>query len=318
MASTKSAPKTLQQAIQYFSDVDTCQEALVAARWKDDVTCPTCGSLKVGYIKTRRVWECRGPKKHARRQFSAKVGTIFEDSPLGLDKWFVVIWMLANCKNGVSSYEIKRAIGVTQRTGWFMLSRVRLAMQRQSLEKMSGEVEADETYVGGKIRNMPRSRRDRMAKGRWAGKVAVMGLLERHPDRDSFVRTQIVSTVRRHELKAVIDANVEHDSHVYTDALGSYRALSQNYQHEFVDHMDAYVQGNVHTNGLESFWSLFKRTMRGTYVSAEPVHLFRYLDEATFRFNTRKLADNDRFSNVLDSVVGKRLTFKELTATEPS
>lgn len=306
-------PKTLLQAILHYSDADTCQQELAAARWPSGVECPTCGSKKVGYLVNQRRWQCS--QKHPRRQFSVKVGTIFEDSPIGLDKWFVVMWMLAACKNGVSSYEVHRAIGVTQKTAWFMLHRIRLAMQSRSFRKMSGHVEVDETYIGGKARNMhAKKRREIMGKkaNRWAGKVAVMGLLERHANGESRVITMPVPDVRQHRLHGTIGEHVEKGSSVYTDALPSYRNMDD-FDHKFIDHAEKYVDGAVHTNGMESFWAMLKRTLGGTYISVEPFHLFRYLDEQAYRFNNRKDNDSGRFAGVLDSVSGRRVMYKELT-----
>ena len=177
-----NSPTTLRAAILHFVDRDVCQAALVEARWPDGVTCPTCGSREVGYLTNQRRWQCR--EKHARRQFSVKVGTIFEDSPISLSKWFTAIWLIGSAKNGISSYEIHRAVGVTQKTAWFMLHRIRLAMQTKSFDKLGGEVEVDETFIGGKSRFMHKNRRERTLKGTGGmGKTAVMGLLARHgPD----------------------------------------------------------------------------------------------------------------------------------------
>ncbi len=301
-------PQTLLGAIRYFANPDVCQGFMVSLRWPDGkVTCPTCGRDDVRYIATRRIWECKD--KHAKRQFSVKVGTIFEDSPIPLDKWLATIWMIANAKNGVSSYEIHRAIGVTQKSAWFMLHRIRLAMQSGSLDRMSGEVEADETWIGGKARNM-----HSQGKGHaFVGKTAVFGLLERHgPDGHSRVKTRIVRNTRRRVLYPIIRENVTADAEMFTDAARAYFKLETEFAHEMIDHAESYVQGRIHTNGIENFWSLLKRAIRGTYVSVEPFHLFRYLDEETFRFNHRKQFDAGRFERVAGSVVGKRLTYKGL------
>jgi transposase-like protein len=308
-----SAPRTLLEAVKHFSDFDNCKAFMVSRRWPDGVTCPTCGSESVYWDSSRKGWECK--TRHPKRKFTLKTGTIFEDSPIGLDKWLPVVWMIANMKNGVSSHEIARTVGVTQKTAWFMLQRIRLAMQDTSGGgKLGGEVEVDETYIGGKARNMHADRRQRMrGRGRTVrGKVAVMGLLERHGDKGSRVRTTIVPNVRKHQLATEVRRNVEADATVYTDALRSYSDLGQTYTHKVIDHAEAYVDGAVHTNGLESYWSLLKRSIKGTYVSVEPFHLFRYLDEQAFRFNERKNTDSDRFHFVVDGIVGKRLTYSEL------
>lgn len=308
-------PQTLLEAVLFYSDLDRCQQLLVEARWPGGVICPTCGSTKVGYLTTQRRWQCSS--RHPRRQFSAKVGTIFEDSPIRLDKWFTAIWLITAAKNGISSYEIHRAIGVTQKTAWFMLHRIRLAMASGSFDKkMAGHVEIDETYVGGKVQNMHPSRRTRaLGRGRWAGKVAVMGLLERHGD-GSQVRTQIIQGTKRRELFGIIKANVEEQSNIYTDALPSYASMNHKFVHQFIDHSEAYVRENIHTNGLENFWSLLKRALKGTYVSVMPMHLFRYVDEQAFRFNKRKGTDSERFADTLSSVTGRRITYKDLIGAE--
>lgn len=306
----ETTPKTLQQAIIYFSDADNCLNYLVARRWPNGVECPTCGRTDVVFLAKQRKWQCKST--HQRRQFSVKVGTIFEDSPLGLDKWLTAVWMITNCKNGVSSYEIHRAIGVTQKTAWFMLHRVRLAMQTGSfLKQMSGHVEVDETFIGGRASNMHRSVKARRLKGAtgYEGKMAVMGLLERHGE----VRTVVIPNTKRKHLRGAINVHVEPGSIVYSDAFRSYNDLNTDYIHNVINHAEKYVDGHIHTNGIENFWSLLKRSIRGTYVSVEPFHLFRYLDEQTFRFNSRHGNDGERFERVTGKVAGKRLTYKELT-----
>ena len=309
-------PTTLVEAIRYFSNSDVCLNFIVSIRWPNGiVTCPTCGRDDARFIPTRSIWECRS--KHQRRQFSVKVGTIFEDSPVGLDKWLATIWMIANAKNGVSSYEIHRAIGVTQKTAWFMLHRIRLAMQDGDFGGFSGTVEADETYIGGKARFMHESRRKTAIQGRGiAGKTAVMGILERGNRQEaSKVKAKVVESTGRPVLSGEIRRNVEPGSNVYTDEHGGYTAIGPDYIHEVINHAQEYVRGKVHTNGIENFWSLLKRAIKGTYVSVEPFHLFRYLDEETFRFNTRKGTDAERFGKATSGIVGKRLTYKGLTGS---
>jgi transposase-like protein len=307
-------PQTLIEAIRFFSDPDICLDFMARLRWPDGkVTCPTCGSQQVRFIGTRRLWECK--TKHPRKQFSIKVGTIFEDSPIPLDKWLSTMWLITNAKNGVSSYEISRSIGVTQKTAWFMLHRIRLAMETDSFDKMSGEVEADETFVGGRRMFMHPGRKERVFKGKKGGpvgKAVVMGLLERHgPDGHSRVRTKVVKTTRRTSLAPEIRKNVAAGSELFTDSHLSYVGLDE-YAHEFINHAEEYVSGRVHTNGMENFWSLLKRAIKGTYVAVEPFHLSRYVDEQAFRYNNRKTVDGSRFQRVVGGIVGKRLTYQEL------
>jgi transposase-like protein len=313
---TINPPETLVDAIRYFSDPDKCLAFMVELRWPDGVTCPTCGSQAVSFISTRRVWTCR--EQHERRQFSAKVGTVFEDSPIALDKWFSAMWLIASAKNGISSYEVSRALAVTQKTAWFMLHRIRLAMQRGSFEKMSGEVEVDETFIGGKARFMHKAKRAAKITGTGGkDKSAVMGLLERHgPQGHSRVKLKHVPNVRRKTLAPEVRQHVEPGANVYTDALKSYAGLSDAFTHQVIGHAESYVEGQVHTNGMENFWSLLKRMVKGTYVSVEPFHLFRYLDEEAYRFNTRKVKDGVRFADTLRGIVGKRLTYAALTGKD--
>lgn len=314
-------PRTLVEAIRHFADPDVTLAIMVELRWPNGVCCPTCGRTDVRFIATRRVWECK--EKHPKRQFSAKVGTIFEDSPLSLDKWFSAIWMIANCKNGVSSYEIHRAIGVTQKTAWFMLHRIRLAMETGSFLKGSGPAEADETFIGGLAKNMHKTRRAEVITGTGGtGKAVVMGVLRRTDDTGaSKVTAKHIPDTTAPTLHAVVKAAVEPGSELFTDTHKGYRGLSADYIHQTVDHSIEYVHDNIHTNGLENFWSLFKRTVKGTYVSIAPYHLDAYVVEQTYRFNERKDNDGGRFRKVLGSVSGKRITYKGLTgnaATAPA
>jgi transposase-like protein len=314
MRTVTGKPKTLQQAIIYFADPDNCLKFMVKVRWPDGVViCPACGRDDVRFIATRRMWECKS--QHPKKQFSAKIGTILEDSPIALDKWLIAMWMIANCKNGVSSYEVSRALGITQKSAWFMLHRIRLAMQTRSFMKMGGpgsEVEVDETFVGGAARFMHSDkRRRRITETGTKDKTAVMGILERGGD----VRAAVVGNRKKHALQTQIRAHVKAGSAIYSDALMSYMGLrEQGYEHQVIDHAERYVDGHVHTNGLENFWSLFKRQLKGTYISVEEFHLFRYLDEQVFRYNYRKLAhDGLRFEHVASHILGKRLTYAEVT-----
>jgi transposase-like protein len=310
-------PKSLQEAIVYFSNPDNCIDYLAIRRWPDGrVLCPTCGSDKVKFHAERRIWQCSS--HHSKRQFSIKVGTVMEDSAIGLDKWLTAAWLITNCKNGISSYEIARDVKVTQKSAWFMLHRIRLAMQDETLgSKLSGEVEADETFIGGKARNMHKNVKARRITGQGRNtddKIMVMGILER----GGKVRTKIVADRKQETLHGAVRANVEAGADLFTDTFGAYKGLQGEFEHQVVDHALRYVNGRVHTNGLENFWSLLKRGLSGTYVAVEPFHLFRYLDEQSFRYNNRAtktnfVSDSDRFDKAISNIVGKRLTFAELT-----
>lgn len=310
-------PKTLQQAIHYFSDEQTCIDTVAQIRWPNGVTCPN-GHKEHYYLSSQRRWKC----KTCHRQFSVKLGTIFEDSPIPLDKWLIALWMLVNCKNGISSYEVGSALGITQKSAWFVMHRLRLSLQNGSMLKMGGpgtEVEVDETFIGGKARNMHLNspRRRRLSHTGVTGKIAIIGLLER----GGRIRAAVVPTRRRHDLQAEIKKHVEDGSAVYTDNLMSYDKMPEEYVHKVIDHAVRYVDGRVHTNGLENFWSLLKRGLKGTYVSVEPFHLFRYLDEQSFRYNNRATKecafdDGDRFYLALSHIGGKRLTFAKVTGKD--
>jgi transposase-like protein len=306
--------KTLQDAVVYFSDADNALDYMAHKLWPNGVTCPTCGRKDVVFLKTQRRWQCKST--HKKRQFTAKVGTIFEDSPIPLEKWLPVMWMLSNCRNGVSSCEIARTIGVTQKSAWFMLHRIRLAMQNGSIMKLgrSGSpVQADETFIGGKARNMHKDKRAKMNGAFSDNKVIVAGVLET----GGKVKTQIVENRSMRTLHALVKEHVEPGSTLHTDDFYGYWGLAKEYVHDVVNHAETYVNGKVHTNGLENFWSLVKRGLHGTYISVEPFHLFRYLDEQVFRYNNRKdgddqITDRERFDLALSGIVGKRITYEQL------
>jgi transposase-like protein len=326
-------PETLQGAILYFANEENCHNLMVSMRWGNGlVTCPHCTSTVVGklvvsqrmtkdrtlkngkFVKgellTRRLWNCSLCKK----QFTLKTGTIFEDSPLGLDKWLTGLWLIVNAKNGVSSYEIAKAIGITQKSAWFLAQRIRLALHEGHFEKMSGTVESDESYIGAKARNMHKDKRLEKVKGTGPiAMTAVQGLLERGTrDSVSRVKLKVVKTTKKAEIQGNVREYVLKGSEVHTDALKSYQGLQDDFVHKVVDHAVCYVKDNVHTNGLENFWSLLKRTIKGTYVCPRPFHLFRYLDEQAFRFNERKDNDQQRFLTAAKSVKGRRLTYRTL------
>jgi transposase-like protein len=304
--------KTLQDAMQHFSQPENAVAYMIRLRWPDGVvTCPTCGSKEVTWIPTRSFFQCK--IRHPKRQFSVKVGTIFEESPLPLGKWLIVAWMLGNCRNGISSHEVGRTIGITQKSAWFMLHRLRAAAYEEPREKLAGEVEADETYVGGKARNMHAHKRaQKIHSGGVHDKTPVMGILER----GGTVRAMVVKNHRRPQLHAEIRKHVEPGAILYTDDLHSYRGLPD-YFHYYVDHATKYVSGRIHTNGLENFWSLLKRCIKGTYVSVTPEHLEAYVQEQAFRYNSRKRlqwSEEQRFSKLLEGTTGRRLTYAELTS----
>jgi transposase-like protein len=307
--STNRLPTTLLEAIRYFSDLDVCTEYVAKLRWPNGPVCPRCEGVEYSYLKTRRLWKC----KECKKQYSVKLGTIFEDSALGLDKWLPAVWLIANSKNGISSHELGRALGITQKSAWFMLHRIRLAMQTGSFNKLDGEIEVDETYIGGKARNMHEDVRKRRITGTGGSdKSVVLGIRQRGGE----TRARVIPDTKRNTLQGQVTGNVAPGAAVYTDDLRGYSGLDAMYAHETVDHAEWYVDGRAHTNGLENFWSLLKRGLNGTYVSVQPFHLFRYLDERLLSYNLRDLNDYGRFATVFSMAAGRRLTYAELTGHE--
>lgn len=314
MAKKVTYPRTLSEAIRLYADPQIARDFVTAMRWPNGVACPRmgCGSASVHFIATRRTWRCNDCK----RQFSTKVGTIFEESPLGYDKWLPAIWLITNAKNGISSCEISRALAVTQKTAWFMLHRIRAAMKSGTFEKLAGPVEVDETYIGGLTKLMNKKRKKRYNQvGRGAfGKAAVLGLIERNTaERKGKIRAFVIPFVDREHLHGGIRKHVAPGSDVHTDGFPSYREMPEEYVHHVIDHAYEYVRDNVHTNSIESFFSVLKRTLKGTYIAPRPQHLQRYIEEQVHRFNERTKNDGERFPVVVKQADGVRLTYKALT-----
>lgn len=349
MNAASNLPRTLQEAITYFANAENCHNFMVQLRWPDgEIVCPHCGSKNVGKLVVserrtadrvipartystgkirpaklvkgtalvRRVWNCGGCKG----QFTAKVGSIFEDSPLPLEKWLPAVWLIVNTKNGTSSYEIHRDLGVTQKTAWFMGHRIRTALHDGGFIKMNGRVEADETYIGGLSRNMHKARRKAALRGNNNTALSmVQGLLERSERKGhSRVKAHVIRNTGIHSMQKPVREFVEPGSEMLTDAHNAYKKLRDDYLHKFIDHAVTYVNGHVHTNGLENFWCLLKRTVKGTYVCPREFHLFRYLDEQSFRFNERAGNDQDRFMRAMQGAPGRRLTYDCLRGDEVS
>ncbi|HEV7643336.1 MAG TPA: IS1595 family transposase [Pyrinomonadaceae bacterium] len=311
MMKANDLPKTLLEAIRYFSDIDTCIGFLADMRWKDGIAvCPRCQATETSFLSTRKIWKCKGCKK----QFSVKMGTIFEDSPIGLDKWLTAMWLIVNAKNGISSWELHRAIGVTQKSTWFMLHRIRIALENGGLDKFSGIIEADETYIGGDAKNMHEKKRKVRVKsnGSTEHKSAVLGMIQR----GGKVRAQVVKSRDAKTIRDFVTGGAETGAEVMTDQWRGYHNLHDQYTHQIINHSIEYVNGHIHTNGIENFWSLLKRTIKGTYVAVDPAHLQKYVEEQIFRYNQKDGNDQDRFLEALNSITGKRLTYSELIGYE--
>jgi len=303
-------PTTLLEAIRYFSDPDLALAFVVRLRWPTgEPACPRCGCLEHSFLTTRKIWKCKGCK----RQFSAKVGTIFEDSPIGFDKWLPCVWLIANSKNSISSYEVSRALGVTQKTAWFMLHRVRIAMEVGGLEKLSGTVESDETFVGGQAKFMhARRRRERIPEGTHDDMTPVQGVVQR----GGRMKAEVVSDTTKVRLQGNVRRWVEPGSAVYTDESRSYWGLDRYYAHKSVNHKQEYVSGDVHTNTMENFWSLLKRAIKGTQVHVSPEHLQRYVNERLFAYNNRSDSDLARMNKAVGNVGRGHLSYAALTGKD--
>jgi transposase-like protein len=300
----QGTPSTLIGVVQHFSNKRTCIEFVKNLHWPNGVTCPVCASKEVTELRTRQLWQCRD----CRKQFSVKVGTIFEDSALPLQKWLVALWLITNAKNGISSYEIHRSLGVTQKTAWFMSHRIRLAMERGTI-LLSGVVEVDESYIGGSDKNRHEGKKRRMNPQGPSDKTIVVGMVERGGD----VIAKSVSSAKARNLRPLIRKYVAPNAILYSDNFASYDNLQSEYYRGVINHAQGqYVKGDIHTNTIEGFWNLFKRCLKGTHIHLSPQHLDRYLTEECFRYNQREQKDGGRFVQATSQVFGKRLTYKEL------
>jgi len=298
-------PQTLRDVILHFADEQIAFEYIRDLRWPGEPACPQCSSGRHSFLSTRKTWKC----KACGHQFSVRSGTIFEGSPLPLGKWITAVWLLVNSKNGVSSHELGRSIGVTQKTAWHMLQRIRLAMQNGTIEKLAGTVEVDETYVGGKFKFMHYARKKKFQGRGTVGKAIVMGFRQR----GGIVRCKVIPNITKGTLCRLVRENVEPGATVYSDALSSYDHVDPAYEHRTVDHSRRqYTDGTVSTNGIENFWCLLKRAIKGTYAWVSHKHLHRYVEEATFRYNHRKMNDLERFVTLLGQAAGRQLTYREL------
>ena len=334
-------PRTLLEAVTYFSDLERAHEYFVAVRWPNGVACPRmgCGSADVREMErvvmvrpkplpgerrgphgskppkvpvTRHLWFC----KDCKRQFTATVGTVFEDSLIGLDKWLPAIWLLSADRNGISSYEIARALKVRQPTAWFILHRIRTMMSPENPEPLAGTVEADETFVGGKLKFSKEARRRARRGEPWDpnfNKTRVLGAVQR----GGKARAWVVPNLKKQTMLPKLQDAIRPDATLYTDGSGILYQIGKEFaQHDWVNHALEYVRDNVHTNNIEGFWSVLRRTLGGTYIHVNPRHLGRYVGEQVFRFNERENKDGPRFNEALRGADSKRLTYKNLTAKD--
>jgi transposase-like protein len=310
LSTPEKRPQTLLAALRHFTP-EVADAFVASIKWPNGPACPTCGSANIGKIASRQRFQCR--EKGCRKQFSLITGTIFEASHLRLDQWVVAVWMIVNCRNGVSSCEIARTIGCKQQSAWHLLHRVRELMLPGDEAPFTGSCESDETFVGGLFKFMSQHRRERaMANGRPNGKSVVHAIKERESGR---VRAEVIPAARWEFVMDAVLEKVEPGSKLYTDSARIYGWAKDVYKHTAVNHAERYVSedGETHTNGCENFFNCLRRGLKGTYIATHHEHLPAYVNEQVYRFNVRHQSEWERFDGVMRRIVGKRLTYADLT-----
>lgn len=298
--------KNLIELQKYFSNENVCWDYLEQLRWNGKIVCPFCKSEKHYKFKNSRTYKCADCQK----KFNAKIGTIFENTKIPLSKWFVSIYIATSHKKGISSIQLNKDVGITQKSAWFVLHRIREMLKAKAPYMLNGTVEIDETFIGQSFKNLHTSVRKKLKRSIYVNKTMVFGILER----DGNVWTKMVKGVDGKTLKPIIRNTVDKSSTIITDGYGAYSKLNKEYHHEIINHLqDEWVRGEFHTNRIEGYWSQLKRGIYGIYHHASPKHLQRYCDEFSFRYNTRKENESDRFDYSLLNCE-KRLRYNDLIA----